>query len=263
VVLSRLDWAGWWQRFEDQQTFHIPRREQRFVLMLELVAEVTGGAPRAILDLACGTGAISARAAPRFPDARLVALDVDPLLLAIGQHTLGDFDGRLSWLRSDLRGAGWADALRPFAPFDAVLTSTALHWLAAPDLVRLYRGLAELIAPGGILLNAEHLLVSPRSRPLAELTERLRQRLSAAGEAESAQAHGSAESWAAWWQAARAEPGFAALLAERERVFPATDHAPHEHIDAPFHQAALALAGFAESAVVWRYLDDTLLAAVR
>src|ERR1700687_1016598 len=116
--------------FEEQQTLHIPLREQRFELVLHMVNEVTGSAPQNILDLACGTGAISAQALKRFPAAHLGALDVDPLLLAIGQHTLANADGRLTWIQADLRGTDWVGTLRPYAPFDAVLTSTALHWLA-------------------------------------------------------------------------------------------------------------------------------------
>src|SRR6266849_7428275 len=147
-ALADPDWAQWWQRFEDQQTFHIPLREQRFELMLQLVGEVTGSAPQNILDLACGTGAISARALKRFPAARLVALDVDPLLLAIGQHTLGNADGHLTWVKADLRTSDWSAVLRPYAPFDAVLTSTALHWLTPGDLVTVYRRLAQLLHEG-------------------------------------------------------------------------------------------------------------------
>jgi trans-aconitate methyltransferase len=129
------DWAAWWQRFEDQQTFHTPHREQRFALMLELVSEISQGAPTSVLDLACGTGAISVRALRRFPDTRVVALDVDPLLMAIGQNTLGDAGGRLTWIKADLRSASWTAALQDLAPFDAVLSSTALHWLTPGELV--------------------------------------------------------------------------------------------------------------------------------
>ena len=51
------------------------------------------------------------------------------------------------------------------------------------------------------------------------------------------------------------------LLAERARVFEGHPH--HEHIGAPFHEAALQQAGFSEAAVVWRYLDDSIVAALR
>jgi SAM-dependent methyltransferase len=224
------------------------------MLMLELVGATSGDAPTSVLDLACGTGAISQRVLARFPAARVVAVDADPLLLEIGRRTLGDGDGRLTWLRLDLRDAAWADQVRTHGPCDAVLSSTALHWLSAGDLARVFRRLAGLMRPGGLFLNAEHLQVTGTRGTLSTLAEQLRQTL-------TARETRPGETWDAWWTAAKAEPGFANLLAERAQVF--HDHPDHEHISADFHEAALRWAGFTETGVVWRYLDDAILAAVR
>jgi SAM-dependent methyltransferase len=253
---TAVDWADWAERWEAQQQFHIPRREQRFQLMLELVAELAGPSPRRILDLACGPGSISKRALQRFPEATLVALDADPFLLAIGQQTLGDAGGRLHWAQADLRRADWTTAVQDFAPFDAVLTSTALHWLEAGDLMRVYRSLGELIRPGGVFFNTEHLLLAPPKTRFGEAAQRVRQRLTSEGRAPG-------ESWDAWWDAARAEDGFAALLQQRDEVFDEIHPHHHESLTARFHEEALAIAGFAEAAVVWRFLDDTIVGGMR
>jgi hypothetical protein len=98
------------------------------------------------------------------------------------------------------------------------------------------------------------LLVGPPDKQLTVLTERVRKQL-------VGMEPPVGESWDMWWQAARAEPAFEGLLAERTRIF--EDHPHHEHIGAPFHEAALQQAGFAETAVVWRYLDDTIVCALR
>lgn len=63
------------------------------------------------LDLACGPGSISQRLLARFPGARAVAVDVDPVKLALGHGTLGTLDGRLRWVDADLASPGWTDAL--------------------------------------------------------------------------------------------------------------------------------------------------------
>jgi trans-aconitate methyltransferase len=39
--------------------------------------------------------------------------------------------------------------LAPARPFDAVVSTTALHWLSAAELGELYRVLATLLRPGG------------------------------------------------------------------------------------------------------------------
>jgi SAM-dependent methyltransferase len=251
-----VNWADWAARWEAQQQLHIPRREQRFQVMLELVAEVAGPEPQSVLDLACGPGSISRRVLERFPVASVTALDADPLLLAIGERVQGDAAGRLHWVRADLRTADWADALPRQPAFDAVLTSTAMHWLASSDLVRVYRTLGDLLRPGGVFLNAEHLMATSPSSRLGSAMRSVRTRLTRAERSDG-------ENWDAWWEAARAEPGFEDLLAERDLVFNEVHPRHDEYITTQFHEAALTIAGFSETAVVWRFLDDTIVGAIR
>ena len=66
--------------WESQQAIHAPDRELRFRLMLDNVEQLTGQ-PARVLDLACGPGSITRRVLDRFPTARVVAVDIDPLLL--------------------------------------------------------------------------------------------------------------------------------------------------------------------------------------
>ena len=253
---TAVDWAGWYQRWDDQQQHLIPRREERFRVMLEVVAEVVGPEPRLVLDLACGTGAISARVQQRFPGVTMVAVDADPLRLAIGQHAHVNGDERLHWVRHDLRDPGWKASVQGHGMFDAVLTSTAMHWLGAQELLGVYKALGELVRPGGVYLNAEHLMLAPTASRFGALGKSVRQRLN-----QDYPPH-PGDSWEGWWAAARSEPGFSDLLAQRERVF--HDHPRHdEYITAQFHEEALLMAGFAETCVVWRYLDDTIVAAIR
>lgn len=250
-----IDWESWRQRWEAQQGRHLPRREERFRLMLDVVAAAVGDSSVRLLDVASGPGSIAARALARFPRATVVALDADPVLLAIGQGALGGADGRLTWVRADLRDDGWVQAVAPHAPFDAVLSSTALHWLHPGTLTRVYYHLAGLVRPGGILVNADHLDVTWPTGRLAELASRLRR----AQAADQPPARG--ESWEEWWAAVRQEPAFGELMLLRERLF--HDH-PHEaKAPAGLHCAALRAAGFSEAAVIWRYLDDTMVAALR
>jgi SAM-dependent methyltransferase len=256
TVGSEIDWTAWAARWEAQQQLHIPRREQRFELMLELVAEVVGPEPGKVLDLACGPGSISRRALARFPSASVVALDADPFLLEIGRRVQGTAGGRLRWVQADLRTAQWAEDIRAAGPFDAVLTSTAMHWLASSDLVRVYSSLGELIRPGGIFLNAEHLRATRPSDRLGDAMRSVRTRLTRAERADG-------ENWDAWWEAAQAEQGFAPWLAQRDTVFSEVHPRHDEYITAQFHEEALAIAGFSHTAVVWRYLDDTIVCAIR
>ena len=87
----------------------MPDREERFRVMLDMV-EATVGPESRMLDLACGTGSITARALRRFPKARITGVDLDPALLTIAR---GHFaaDARAEFVTADLRDADWADRL--------------------------------------------------------------------------------------------------------------------------------------------------------
>lgn len=153
--MTTIDWQAWLRRWDAQQTGYIPDREERFSAMLD-VLELLLPAPFLALDLACGPGAISQRLLVRFPQARCVALDVDPVLLALGQGVLGDYGGRLRWVDADLRHDTWVDQIGDRS-FDAVLSTTALHWLRDEPLARVYAQAAGLLRPGGVLLNGDHM----------------------------------------------------------------------------------------------------------
>ncbi len=253
---ERVDWKEWSRRWDAQQTYLVVRREERFRVMLDVAEQVLGRQPSTILDLACGTGDVARRALERFPNARVVGVDADPLLLAIAEGSLGTANGRARWVRADLRQPDWTDNLRASGCFDLVLSSTALHWLPTTALVSVYRALHQLVAAGGMVLNAD--VIPPTSAgKLAEAADQLRTR--AAREAQSAT---NGERYAEWWDAIAREPGLAELCEQRARVF--EDHPDDLELPtADLHVQALRDAGFSEAAVMWRFFDYGVVAAVK
>lgn len=246
-------WAeGWQLSWDRQQEGFMPDREQRLAALIDVVEAVAGPAPR-VLDLACGTGSITRRLLARLPGARVVAVDVDPALLAIASATLDD-DDRVRIVRTDLVDPGWVAALDGEA-FDAAVSATALHWLPEPALRRLYRDVQGVLRPGGVVANADDMASTdlPRLGAALEALTRARSReLTADGRL----------AWDAWWDEAAADPALAAAVAERRRFF-GGDHSVSFVPPADWHVAALADAGFAESGVVWRSGTGAVVAAVR
>ncbi|MDQ3830748.1 MAG: class I SAM-dependent methyltransferase [Candidatus Tectomicrobia bacterium] len=102
---TAVDWSGWLRRWDVQQSGYLPDREARFTAMLD-VLDILLPETFVALDLACGPGAISQRLLSRFPKARSIAVDLDPVLLTMGQAVLGDMGGRLRWVDADLMGWG-------------------------------------------------------------------------------------------------------------------------------------------------------------
>jgi SAM-dependent methyltransferase len=251
-----LTWADEWQRSWDrQQEGYMPDREARFGALLDIVEAVAGPTPL-VLDLACGTASISHRLLARLPGARTVAVDIDPALLAIAEATLGG-DDRVRFARADLTDPGWTAALpEPPGAFDAVVTATALHWLAPADLRGLYGDLWSVVRPGGVVANCDSM--PPPDLPrlaaaLHDLADRRRIEIMADGRPD----------FEAWWEEAAADPVLADAVAERRRFFGGSTHPVNFDPPASWHVGALAAAGFAEAGIAWRAGNAAIVAAVR
>ncbi|SHN46625.1 class I SAM-dependent methyltransferase [Cryptosporangium aurantiacum] len=232
------------RRWDAQQAAYIAGREQRFTAMLD-VLELTVGGDATIVDLGCGPGSLTRRVLERFPRARVVALDYDPVLLALARKTLSEYGERVTVVDVDLLDPHWTDGL---GALSAAVSTTALHWLAPDELLRLYARVHALLTPGGVLLDGDHFRFDDRDPVLQKVAlahdERTQQVAFAAG----------AEDWATWWDAARAHPALSPHVAERDRRYGARTSAPATTVD--FRLAALRQAGFGATGTVWQLLDD-------
>jgi SAM-dependent methyltransferase len=249
------DWASWLRRWEAQQSGALAGREERFQVMIDFVQAAVGPAPK-LVDLGCGPGSLTARLADGLPDATVVAVDADPLLLELGRRAIGDRGGRIQWVRADLREPAWMSGLP--GQVDAALSTTALHWLSPDELTGLVGRLAAVIRPGGVFLDGDHMSFDPHQARLQQVADRLSEEASRR-ESESA----AAESWQDWWAAVSAEPGFQALL--RERSAAGWGGHPDHRLpgELTFLRAALLRSGFAEAGTVWQRLDNRVLVAIR
>jgi len=244
-----LDARAWFQRWEAMQTCYVPQRVYRFDLMLYL-AGLDPSAAVHILDLGCGAGSLTWRALHIYPQAHVVAVDADPVLLAMARALRPDAADRVTFLQADLRHAAW------WAPyegaFDLVVSATALHWLDAAHLEQVFRRIYRALRPGGVFMNSDHMA---SDEPCwQEVYRRLLERQQAA----AFRATG-ADRWDGFWQALAA--AWAARAGEMPRsaddVWEGSDDGETESS----HRAALAAAGFDRITLHWRNLGDAVLSA--
>ena len=249
-----VNWRHLLRTWDLQQESFNPTRELRFEVMLDALG---ASVPRRFtaLDLGSGPGSLSLRILRRFPGARVVAVDYDPVALRIGRGALGDYHGRLTFVDAKLGAPGWTDRL-PRGKFDAALSTTALHWLRPPELRSMYRDLARSIRSGGVFLNGDHLPWDDGDRGLARLAEKVRRRRYGSG---PLGAEWSA--WQAWWTAAEKIPALAPFFEERTRR--AAQHPRHGDIPLSVHERALRTAGFREVGVIWQLFSNRVLYARR
>lgn len=249
-----VDDKDWLRRWDLQQEGFMANREERFDVILDVVAATARTEEPVVLDLCCGPGSLATRVLERFAGATVVAFDNDPVLMLLGRRAYGDHGGRLRWAQGDLRAPEWSAEIEPLGPFDAVVSTTALHWLTPVTLSATYRDAAGLLVPGGVLVNGDHLR-EPEQPRLAELQTSLRRTFG-----------DEREGWLPWWAAleemAATDRELAdafALRAERDADHPETSDQPtfHTHIN------ALRAGGFDEVGTVWQHGDDRVLVAIR
>jgi SAM-dependent methyltransferase len=248
----------WIRRWDLQQEQGLPDREERFTALIDAVQEGTGRKDPLIIDLGCGPGSLSDRLLDRIPEATVVAVDADPVMLALAKAAHSGRP-RLRFVLVDLRHPGWSAKLHLDRPADAAVSTTALHWLSPEALAAMYAELAPLLRPGGLLLNGDHLREDESVAPvLAKLDAAL-----LTLEDQRRFPDGHAETWSGWWDAIAAEPALAGPLAEREAW---RDHADHHGWASRLlatHIMALHDAGFTEAGTLWQRGENRLLCAVR
>jgi trans-aconitate 2-methyltransferase len=107
----------------------------------DLVARVDAAAPRTVVDLGCGEGALTDSLAQRWPVARVTGVDSSATMLAAAAtHAV---PGRVEFTAGDVRD--WA----PGGPVDVVVSNAVLHWVPGHD--EIIARWAGWLSPGGRL----------------------------------------------------------------------------------------------------------------
>ncbi|MFD4030029.1 class I SAM-dependent methyltransferase [Streptomyces sp. NPDC058637] len=240
----------WVDRWEQQQQRYAIDREERFTVVADVVEHVTAGHETpCVLDLGCGPGSLPARLIERLPRAEIVAVDMDPLLLALARARHPD---AARYVEAVIGEEGWTGALGLQGPIDAVVSTTALHYLPEGILRSTYAELRTLLRPGGVLINADHL--SQDGAGFAEIAEFVGVRRA---ERRHAFDH---EDWETWWSAVENEPELTELCAERRK--PGFVHADCA-VTLGRHVELLAEAGFGHASPVWQVGNSYVLVAIR
>jgi len=123
--------------------------DQRWQRYLQLTLSRAVGAlrmtgPARVLDVGCGTGEFEQLAHQRFPEARLVGIDVTPDMLAVARGKFQD----ATWVTFLLAQA--EDLPVASESFDAVVSCSMLHHVEEPE--RLLRECVRVLRPGGQLV---------------------------------------------------------------------------------------------------------------
>ena len=141
--------------FIDERRRLIPLFDVQEDLVKRLITR-GGRDVRRFVDLGAGDGGFAELLLDLFPASSGVLVDFSEPMLAAARERLRPKEGRWEIVEADLATPDWRTGLPDGATFDAVVSRLAIHHLPDDRKQALYAEAFDLLAPGGIFLNWEH-----------------------------------------------------------------------------------------------------------
>ena len=131
----------------------IPHRKEGEVVLLDLIlsSSTSTTTVKRVLDIGTGDGRLIRLIKEHLPDIEeLVGLDISPFMIKAVEH---DFlnDSSVKVVEHDLE-----NPLPDLGYFDAIVSSFAIHHLKHERKYSLYEEIYDVLYPGGIFCNLEH-----------------------------------------------------------------------------------------------------------
>lgn len=154
AVWRQADYAtSWAERDAADDLLDLPRR------MAAAVVAGDNATPNCVVDIGSGPGEVLAAFLTEFPAARGVWTDASEAMLGLARQRLEPFGDRVEYRIVDMTDL--AVGAIP-AGVDVITTARAAHHLDRGGLFRFYAQAAGSLAPGGWLVNLDH--VGPDDR---------------------------------------------------------------------------------------------------
>lgn len=154
-----------WQTDQLTQTYltgvrgAIPLAQEQIDVMLRLI-HAANPSVTTVLDLGCGDGILGQAVLDLYPHARVVFADFsEPMLEAARKRMAGN--KRCTFIHVDYGKTGWERILSPDPSlFEVVISGFSIHHQPDRRKKEIYAEIYNLLAPGGIFLNLEHVASS-------------------------------------------------------------------------------------------------------
>jgi len=138
----------------------IPMAPEQMDMMLRLI-HFSQGEVTAVLDLGCGDGILGQVVLDEFPEAYSTFADFSEPMLDAAERRLVDYEDRATIVQLDYGDSDWRLEFDE-EQFDVIVSGYSIHHQPDERKKELYAELFELLKPGGIFINIEH--VASRSK---------------------------------------------------------------------------------------------------
>jgi tRNA (cmo5U34)-methyltransferase len=149
-----------WQTKELARTFlegvrgAIPGADLQLAVMGKIAQEWCVR-PTRILDLGCGNGILGRFLLNLFPTASGLFVDFSAPMLEAARENLAALP-QATIAFGDFSMPKWIKVAQPYCPFDIVVSGFAIHHQPDTRKRALYSEIFDLLAPGGLFFNLEH-----------------------------------------------------------------------------------------------------------
>ena len=138
------------ERYDSLARRGMPRRDEMFGALMAVMPDRAED----VLELGCGTGALTVRLSARYPGAKLLALDGAREMIALAQERLEQAAiPRNTHVAFDLRR--FEETELPRQSYDLIASNMSLHHVE--DKALFYAGLHDALKPGGLLAFGDEL----------------------------------------------------------------------------------------------------------
>jgi len=133
----------------------IPLAVEQIDVMLRLIA-ACGRPVRRVLDLGCGDGVLAAAIVDRVPGAEVVLADFSEPMLEAARKRFSAAGVAAHFVQADYGVPSWTEAVAEWSPYDAIVSGLSIHHQPDDRKCGVYREIFELVNPGGVFVNIEH-----------------------------------------------------------------------------------------------------------
>jgi trans-aconitate methyltransferase len=143
------------EKFIEGMRGGVPFAAAQIDIMLR-VLDAAGVPVERFVDLGCGDGILGRTLLDRYPDSEGVFLDFSEAMVEAATKKVTSQADRARVVQGDFATEAWLESLGPEQNFSLVVSGYAIHHQTDERKRQLYREIFQVLAPGGMFLNMEH-----------------------------------------------------------------------------------------------------------
>ncbi|VAX20648.1 hypothetical protein MNBD_NITROSPINAE02-1521 [hydrothermal vent metagenome] len=143
------------KRFLDGVRQAIPFTGEQIELMLRIIRKAKPNLEN-FIDLGCGDAILGSAILKAFEGSFGTFIDFSETMITAANKKLAGHEAGFELLQGDFANKSWLDVAAGKAPYDLIVSGLAIHHQPHKRKKELYKEIFDLLTPGGLFLNLEH-----------------------------------------------------------------------------------------------------------